>query len=213
MATGGVRWTGAIASWNDDRGFGFITPTQTGQDIFAHISAFPRGSARPVIGDAVSFFIENTSDGKRRARAIRAVGEAAGSVRRAASGRGGRAQPAAFVAILVFVALVVAASTQWPLALWVPAVYLTLSLVTIIAYAADKRAATTGAWRTSEATLLVLGLLGGWPGAIIAQQALRHKTRKRSFQFAFWWSVIGNVVLYVVLATPLLAVLSRVSLA
>jgi len=213
MATGGVRWTGAIASWNDDRGFGFITPTQTGQDIFAHISAFPQGSARPVIGDAVSFFIENTADGKRRARAIRSVGEPRDSRRRGESGRRGRAQPAAFVAILLFVVLIVAATTQWPLPLWVPVVYLTMSLVTIVFYAADKRAATAGTWRTPEATLLVLGLLGGWPGAIIAQQALRHKTRKRSFQFAFWWSVIGNVALYFVLATPLLVELSKFSLA
>ena len=103
--------------------------------------------------------------------------------------------------------------TEWPFPLLVVAVYLSLSLVTIIAYAADKRAATAGAWRTSEATLLVLGLLGGWPGAIIAQQALRHKTRKRGFQIAFWWSVVGDVALYVVLATPLVADLSKVSLA
>jgi len=103
--------------------------------------------------------------------------------------------------------------TEWPLPLLVVAVYLSLSLVTIVFYAADKRAATAGTWRTPEATLLVLGLLGGWPGAIIAQQALRHKTRKRSFQFAFWWSVIGNVALYLVLATPLLVELSKFSLA
>lgn len=103
--------------------------------------------------------------------------------------------------------------TEWPLPLLVVAVYLSLSLVTIVFYAADKRAATAGTWRTPEATLLVLGLLGGWPGAIIAQQALRHKTRKRSFQFAFSWSVIGNVALYFVLATPLLVELSKFSLA
>ncbi|MBL9132878.1 MAG: DUF1294 domain-containing protein [Verrucomicrobiaceae bacterium] len=61
-----------------------------------------------------------------------------------------------------------------------------VSTVTYGSYAIDKRRARTGAWRLSEAFLHLLELLGGWPGAWIAQQRLRHKCSKLSYQFVFW---------------------------
>ena len=39
----------------------------------------------------------------------------------------------------------------------------------------------------------LLGLLCGWPGALLAQQWLRHKTAKRSFQLVFWITVVVNM--------------------
>ena len=74
----------------------------------------------------------------------------------------------------------------------VPIGYALMSFVTFAAYALDKAAAMSGRWRISERTLHVLGLLGGWPGALLAQQKLRHKTRKASFQAAFWLTVVVN---------------------
>ncbi|GAB0490314.1 hypothetical protein MMPV_001548 [Pyropia vietnamensis] len=47
---------------------------------------------------------------------------------------------------------------------------------------ADKRAAVASAWRVPEATLVAVGAAGGWPAGILAMQAVRHKTRKVSFQ-------------------------------
>ena len=38
-----MRQQGILADWNDDRGFGFITPVAAGPRVFVHISAFPRG--------------------------------------------------------------------------------------------------------------------------------------------------------------------------
>lgn len=74
------------------------------------------------------------------------------------------------------------------------AVYLVLvNLVCVILYAVDKRAARTHRRRTPEATLLLLGVIGGWPGGLIAQRFLHHKTRKRSFQVQFWLTVLVNV--------------------
>ncbi len=61
---------GKLVKWNDDRGFGFIEPTQNGQEIFVHISAFPRDGQRPRLGEPLSFEIETTSDGKKRAKAV-----------------------------------------------------------------------------------------------------------------------------------------------
>jgi uncharacterized membrane protein YsdA (DUF1294 family) len=50
----------------------------------------------------------------------------------------------------------------------------------------DKRSARQGQWRTPENTLHAIELLGGWPGALVAQQVFRHKTRKVSYQVVFW---------------------------
>lgn len=63
---------------------------------------------------------------------------------------------------------------------------LAVNLLTFLLYALDKRAARRGGWRVPEATLLLLGFLGGTPAALLAQQVLRHKNRKRRFQWRFW---------------------------
>lgn len=63
-----MRIEGKLTRWNDERGFGFITPTQGGQDIFVHISAFPRDGRRPAVGEAVVFEIEVDGSGRKRAR-------------------------------------------------------------------------------------------------------------------------------------------------
>jgi len=72
--------------------------------------------------------------------------------------------------------------------------YLFFSIVAFFHYARDKSAARSGQRRTPEKRLLILGLVGGWPGALLAQQTLRHKTAKRSFQLQFWISVVINLL-------------------
>lgn len=76
-------------------------------------------------------------------------------------------------------------------------VYLAFSLFTYIAYWIDKRAAQRNRSRIPEATLLALGAMGGWPGGLFAQQALRHKTKKLSFQLLFWLSVLLNIAIVI----------------
>lgn len=71
--------------------------------------------------------------------------------------------------------------------------YLGLSVVCFAVYANDKAAARRGGRRTPERTLLALALLGGWPGALLAQRRLRHKTSKAAFQRIFWLAVVLNV--------------------
>lgn len=72
--------------------------------------------------------------------------------------------------------------------------YLALSALSYLMYRFDKNAAQSDARRTPEASLHLVDLLGGWPGALIAQQQFRHKTSKPSFQLAFWATVVVNVV-------------------
>lgn len=80
---------------------------------------------------------------------------------------------------------------QW--APWLLAVYAIASVACFVAYALDKSAARAGRWRIPESTLLMLGLCCGWPGAIVAQQSLRHKSVKASFRMKFWGTVAVNV--------------------
>lgn len=70
------------------------------------------------------------------------------------------------------------------------AAFVALSLFTYCAYRSDKRRAETGGWRISEATLQVCALIGGWPGAFLAQRRFGHKTAKASFQVVFWLIVL-----------------------
>ncbi|UYG05898.1 DUF1294 domain-containing protein [Halomonas sp. LR3S48] len=72
------------------------------------------------------------------------------------------------------------------------AAYALLSVITFAMYGIDKAAAGKGGRRTPEATLLFAGLIGGWPGALIAQRLFRHKTRKQPFQIIFWCGVVVN---------------------
>lgn len=76
---------------------------------------------------------------------------------------------------------------------WVLLYITALNLLTFAVYYLDKKAAIRGAQRTPEITLHVLSILGGWPGAFLAQRIFRHKTGKRSFLFVFWLTVIMNI--------------------
>lgn len=77
--------------------------------------------------------------------------------------------------------------------MWVPGWYLLMSFVTYVFYAADKAAAMHGEWRTKESTLHLLELLGGWPGALLAQKKLHHKSRKARYRFEFFVVLMINV--------------------
>ncbi len=83
--------------------------------------------------------------------------------------------------------------------LFAAALYAIASAVCFIAYAFDKSAARKGRRRTPERTLLLLGLAGGWPGGLAAQQLLRHKSSKTSFLAKFWLTVIVNLAALIAL--------------
>lgn len=109
--------------------------------------------------------------------------------------------------LCVFVAAFAVAYFVADLPLWIPALYLVMSVCGFAAYGLDKSAARAGRQRVSEQTLLTVGVLGGWPGALVAQQVFRHKTRKRSFRRMFWFTVVVNIavlagLVYVAVTQP-----------
>lgn len=71
---------------------------------------------------------------------------------------------------------------------------LLVNIFTFLLYGADKYAARSDWQRVPEKTLLIFGLVGGWPGGVIAQQFFRHKTQKQPFKTWFMVSVIVNLV-------------------
>ncbi len=83
--------------------------------------------------------------------------------------------------------------------------YAFFSLVSVVSYRADKRAAQRGTRRTPEARLHLIDLLGGWPGGLVARHAFRHKTRKQPFRTVFWCTVVVNcaTVAWLVYGRPL----------
>ena len=74
---------------------------------------------------------------------------------------------------------------------WVGGYVLVINALTFWTYARDKRSAEAGEWRVPESQLHLMELLGGWPGAWVAQRCLRHKTSKASYQIVFWLIVLA----------------------
>ncbi|HEF4759950.1 TPA: DUF1294 domain-containing protein [Pseudomonas putida] len=77
------------------------------------------------------------------------------------------------------------------------AAYGIVSVLAFLLYWSDKRKARADHWRTPENVLHALEFAGGWPGALLAQQVFRHKTRKVSFQLVFWLIVLLHQVFWI----------------
>jgi uncharacterized membrane protein YsdA (DUF1294 family)/cold shock CspA family protein len=185
-----MRYQGKIVEWNDARGFGFIVPVDGGERVFLHISALPRGSRRPTLDEFINY--TQGTDDRGRARATQANYVVVRSGRRVdypASRSGQLVSLFVAVAFLTFVSVAIVIGT---LPSFVGAIYILMSIAAYVTYALDKQAARTADWRIEEAMLLLLGLAGGWPGALVAQHYLRHKNRKASFQFKYWLTVAIN---------------------
>jgi uncharacterized membrane protein YsdA (DUF1294 family)/cold shock CspA family protein len=181
-----MRLRGKLTKWKDDRGFGFITPIRGGPQVFVHIKAFSNQHRRPTGNEFVTYETVRDDTGRLRAEHVEFMGD---DSMNATEGWTIALTIALlffiFVGVLVFIG-------QLPFL--VLALYMVVSGVSFLVYRHDKSAARQHQWRTGEGTLILLGLLGGWPGAFVAQQFFHHKTKKRSFRIAFWATVLLNCV-------------------
>lgn len=187
---------GTISKWNDEKGFGFITPEIGTGKIFVHISNFSKDHKRPVEGLNVSYRTSKDSRGKSYATEVMPI-------------RGHRkvtkADKQLFFSVIVstiFFATITSLVAISQIPLFILVAYFFLSAAAFGLYKKDKSAAQWDEWRTPESTLHFISLIGGWPGALLAQNKLRHKSNKISFRVVYWLTVVVNCGALTWLATP-----------
>lgn len=183
-----MRYQGKITSWKDDKGFGFITRNDGGKPVFVHIKSFASRQRRPTEMDIVTYEVVVDAKGREQATRVAFVGEQFSPSPSATTAPSN----ATLILIPVFAIFLVWGVITGKLPPPLFGMYFIASPIAFLLYAFDKSAALNKRWRTSENTLHVCALLGGWPGALIAQKMMRHKSSKQSFQTAFWMTVVLN---------------------
>ena len=191
-----MRIKGKITSWDNDKGFGFISPNDGGKQVFVHIKAFSHRKKQDETNQKVTYIISKGKDGRVCADKVKRAGDRRSKIWALVN------RSKSMIAVLVFFITVATSALIQKTPFIVMYLYLAASLVTFVIYAMDKSAAKKGSWRTQESTLHILSLAGGWPGAMVAQQKLRHKSQKRNFRIIFWITVLLNIGIFVWWHTP-----------
>lgn len=184
-----MRSKGVISKWNDDRGYGFIMPDGGSGEVFVYIKSFRHQYKRPRINDGVVFEIQSGADGKRKAIDVAFTrGKTLSDPRSVKT-----ILALGLVCCVLSAIFVLGEKNIFPAGIF--GFYVLACVVTFCAYAIDKSAAKNDRGRISENLLHLLELVGGWPGALVAQRLLRHKSIKYSYQIAYWLCVVGNILL------------------
>ncbi len=187
---------GTITKWNDEKGFGFITPKLGEKQIFMHIKQYSKDHNRPMQGLPVTF--QREADQKGR---IYAVNIYPTKGHKKISQAEIEYKYSLVITILFFTFLgVMILTNKLPFFIILP--YIIFSPIAFNMYIKDKLAAEWDEWRTPENTLHFVSLIGGWPGALIAQSKIRHKSKKLSFKIVYWITVVMNCSLLVWLLSP-----------
>jgi len=181
-----MRLKGKLIKWDDEKAFGFIVPNGGGDHVFIHKSAFSNRRRTPQIKDIITFSITKDKQGRYCAD------EATFSGEKLKKKQAKSVSKFSIYLSVIFLVLMMAALVIGRIPINLVLLYLGGSTLTFMLYAYDKSKAKRGAWRTPESTLHLFALAGGWPGAAIAQQTLRHKSQKKEFRFVFWLTVIAN---------------------
>ncbi|ACL25328.1 DUF1294 domain-containing protein [Chloroflexus aggregans] len=185
------RYIGRIVTWKAQEKYGFIQSPSHPNDIFFHINQSYHNDWLPQIGEPVSFEVSQDAQGRLRAINV----ESQSPTPQIAPPRVNLADT--MLALLVcaaFITLLGLATITVELPVWIIGWYLATSLVTLTLYIEDKWRARRGMRRIREKTLHRWELLGGWPGALIAQELARHKVKKSSYMFTFWLIVVLHLL-------------------
>lgn len=191
------RSRGRLVSWSDERGFGFLTPEGGGQDVFVHASAFTKEGRHIEVGLDYEFDLDVGKDDRPKAKRVTPVAVPAAerprpSLLAQVLQRGPR-----ILVIPAFLFIVLAIHSVQPVSANWFVIYGVATIACFAGYGLDKLAASQKQWRVSETILLLIGLVGGWPGGILGQEVFRHKTQKKTFRTLFWMSVAINMAAFV----------------
>lgn len=181
-----VRLKGKLIKWNEDKAFGFIAPNGGGDHIFIHKTALSNRNRIPKINDVITFSISKDKQGRYCADDATFTGE------KLKKKQAKKVSKFSIYLSVIFLALITTAYFLGHVPQKLVLVYFGASAITFLVYAFDKSKAQRGAWRTPETTLHMFALIGGWPGAAVAQQVLRHKSQKKEFRVGFWFTVVVN---------------------
>ncbi|WP_413702151.1 DUF1294 domain-containing protein [Psychromonas sp. KJ10-10] len=201
-----AKLQGKINNWNDDKGFGFVQPNDGGVRAFVHIKAFNTRSRRPENGDVIIYELVKENNNRYKANNINFASEYNKVRQRHVTNNSHKnSKPKNnILGLLLTVCFCIGltlAVFKAKIPVYIGFAYLIISLITILVYAKDKYATQSDRWRTPEATLHSLSLIGGWPGALFAQKILRHKTSKNEFISTYRFTVFLNVVALFLLFT------------
>lgn len=190
-----ARVKGRLINWSDERGFGFLATDGGGQDVFVHASAFEKEGRHIEVGYEYEFEVQIGKDGRPKAKRVSSIAQPqkpGPTLWAQVLQRGPR-----LLVIPAFLFIVLAIHSVKPVSPHWIVIYGVASIACFAGYAFDKRAANQKKWRVSETILLMIGLVGGWPGGIISQELYRHKTQKIAFRTLFWMSVAINMAAFV----------------
>ncbi|MEW5682230.1 MAG: cold shock and DUF1294 domain-containing protein [Pseudomonadota bacterium] len=210
-----MQLTGTVVFWRDDKGFGFVLCQQNAQKLFFHIRDFAGTEGRPQQGDLLQFSLGTDKKGRAIAAPWRFAKEPAitsrspsnrSPINNAPLSSGADIEQASQFALffrLAFFIAVILALLFGKLLYVLPLLYVEASLMTYWLYKIDKDAAIARHGnRLAEESLQLFALIGGWPGAYVAQQQLAHKRSKLSFRREFGFVIIGNTLLVGWLVSP-----------
>ena len=179
-----MRISGEIIKWHHEKGFGFVRPDNGTKEMFIHINEF---NCNPEVGQKISFVAGKDKQGRKCAKNAILYGDFL------------KSETATSISLTVLSFLVISSlcllyfAFTGVIQFWVLVVYALLGFLSFSLYWYDKNASLRKAWRIPENTLHLIDLLGGWLGAILAQQLFRHKTKKINFKVMFWLTVVLNV--------------------
>jgi len=188
-----MKFQGKVLNWNDEKAFGFVEPNGGGKRAFVHIKAFKPRSRRPVNGEVIVYELVQDNNNRYKAENIQFARDARKLKKRSQAKKSSRFG-GTFIAL--FCAVLLTSTYIGKLPLIITSIYIVMSVITFATYAIDKSAAQNDRWRTKESTLHILSLVGGWPGAFVAQKKLRHKSNKKEFKRVYWVTIILNLSVF-----------------
>ncbi|MBD3798135.1 MAG: cold shock and DUF1294 domain-containing protein [Campylobacterales bacterium] len=215
-----LKKKGKVIKWDDAKGFGFILPEDSKQHIFVHIKSFIDRSLRPSLNEEVTYTIFKDKDGRQSAINVSRVTDKllknkqknirtkknitlksiANTVNKNPNSQHKIDYKSThtigifhIIFILSFLAFLLFSFIDGKLPFLIIIFYGLMSIITYFMYSTDKSKAIIEEYRIQEKKLHMLSFIGGWIGAMIAQQRFRHKTKKSSFQIVFWITVFLNI--------------------